>query len=323
MKKTLLLCCMACLMLVGCTKNEEEKPKFKIGVSQIMEHPSLNTIRESMLDELTLLGYTDENTIIDYKSAQSDQSTLNSIMQSFSGDNKDVIVAIASPTAMAAAPLSEKIPVIFSAVSDPVGAGLLSDPEHPDKNITGTSDEIQVEKILALALQINPNIKTLGYIYNSGEPNSVSNLAKAQAFCDANGLNLETTTVVNLSDIQTATSVLASKVDAIFAPNDNTIASGIDALNIAAQQANIPVFVGADSMVSDGGLATIGINYEELGKETARMVAKVLEGTDIKDIPVKVFNTDLSTYINKTTAEKIGITIPEEILNASSTIVIE
>ena len=321
MKKTLLLCCMTCLMLVGCQKNDDGS-KFKIGLSQIVDHPSLNTIRESMMSELEALGYGEDKVIVDYKNAQNEPSTLNSIMQTFTG-TQDLIVAIATPTAMAAAPLAEKTPVIFSAVSDPVQAGLLVDPQKPDKNITGTSDEIQVDKILELALAINPEIKTFGYIYNSSEANSVSNLTKAQAFCDTKGLKLETTTVINLSEIQTATSVLAGKVDAIFAPNDNTIASGIDALNMIAQQANIPVYVGAESMVHDGGLATIGINYEDLGKETARMIVKVIEGTPISDIPVKVFNTNLSTYINKTTADKIGLTIPDSILNEKTTIIVE
>lgn len=168
MRKALLA--ILAVMICGCAK--ESDVEYKIGVSQIVEHTSLNTIRESMIDELTVLGYVDGEKIeIDYKNAQNDRTTLNSIMQGFAGDNKDLIVAIATPTAMSAAPFASKMPVVFSAVSDPVGAGLVSNPQKPDKNITGTSDEIQVEKILELAMQFDADLKTLGFIYNASEAN--------------------------------------------------------------------------------------------------------------------------------------------------------
>lgn len=322
---------MACT-LAGCS-NEPVAQKtdptttdtvYKIGLAQIVEHTSLNTIRESMLAELEVLGYKDgENIIVDAKNAQGEQSTLNSIMQTFAGDEKDIIVAIATPTAAAAAPYAENIPVIFSAVSDPVSAGLVTDPNKPDKNITGTSDEIQVAQILDLAVTIDPELKTLGYIYNAGEANSVSNLEKVKAYCEENGLTLVEATISSAADIQQTAQVLASKVDAIFAPNDNTIASSIDALNMAAQQVQCPIYVGADSMVQDGGFASIGINYEDLGKETARMIVQVLEGSDIADIPVKVFDTNLYTYFNKTTASVLGIEIPDALLNDEKTVIFE
>lgn len=322
---------MACT-LAGCSNEpapQESNPStsdtvYKIGLAQIVEHTSLNTIRESMLAELEVLGYKDgENIIVDAKNAQGEQSTLNSIMQTFAGDEKDIIVAIATPTAAAAAPYAENIPVIFSAVSDPVSAGLVTDPSKPDKNITGTSDEIQVAQILDLAVTIDPELKTLGYIYNAGEANSVSNLEKVKAYCEDHGLTLVEATISSAADIQQTAQVLASKVDAIFAPNDNTIASSIDALNMAAQQVQCPVYVGADSMVQDGGFASIGINYEDLGKETARMIVQVLEGSDISDIPVKVFDTNLYTYFNKTTADVLGITIPDALLNDEKTVIFE
>ena len=328
---TYLLAGLMTCMLAGCANETAptENPStadhvYKIGLAQIIEHTSLNTIRESMLAELTVLGYKDgENIQVDAKNAQGEQSTLNSIMQTFAGDNKDLIVAIATPTAAAAAPYAENIPVIFSAVSDPVGAGLITDPNKPDKNITGTSDEIQVAQILDLARTIDPELKTLGYIYNAGEANSVSNLDKVKAYCEENDLTLVEATISAAAEIQQTAQVLASKVDAIFAPNDNTIASSIDALNMAAQQVQCPVYVGADSMVQDGGFASIGINYEDLGKETARMIAKVIEGSDISEIPVKVFDTNLYTYFNQTTADALGITIPDALKNSDTTVIFE
>lgn len=155
-----------------------------VSVAQIVEHKSLNTIRDSFKAEMEALGYKDgENIKLDFKDAGGQQNTLNSIMSTFAGNKSDVIVAIATPTAMAAAKYSKDIPIVFSAVSDPVGAGLMDDLKKPNNNITGTSDEIQVDQILDLALKVDPNLKTLGFIYNSSEANSVSNLAKAKEFC--------------------------------------------------------------------------------------------------------------------------------------------
>lgn len=319
MRKALLA--ILAVMICGCAN--ESDVEYKIGISQIVEHTSLNTIRESMIDELNVLGYVDGEKIeIDYKNAQNDRTTLNSIMQGFAGDNKDLIVAIATPTAMSAAPFASKMPVVFSAVSDPVGAGLVSDPQKPDKNITGTSDEIQVEKILELAMHVDPDLKTLGFIYNASEANSITNLAKTRIFCETNKIKLEEVSVANVGEIQQAATILAGKVDAVFAPNDNTLASGIDALNLALQQVKCPLYVGADSMVMDGGFASIGINYENLGRETARMVVDILNGKDVSNIPVKVFDTDLYTYINVETAKVLGIEIPETILNSEKTILL-
>ena len=306
----------------GSSQSGEEMKK--IGVVQIMEHKSLDTIRDSFTEQMETLGYKDgENCSIEYQSAQGDQSTLNSIIQGFQGDEVDVIVAIATPTAQAAASAAQNIPVVFSAVTDPVATGLVSDMDHPDKNITGTSDAVQVEKILDLALQLTPDIKTLGFLYNAGEANSESNLQKAKAYAEEHGLTIVEGVATNTSEVQQAAQVLAEQVDAIFAPNDNTIASAMAAVAEATKEAKVPVYTGADSMVSDGGFATIGIDYTELGHETANMVDAILNGTSPADIPVKVFEDDLNTYINETTAAAIGVTVPDEILNGENVVLMQ
>ena len=292
-----------------------EKPK--IGIVQLVEHPSLDTIREACLAKLAELGYKDgENCTIDYKNAGGDATMSNTIVQNFAGDPKDIIVAIATPTAQAAATVSDKIPVIFSAVSYPIEAELVQSLEHPGGNITGTSDEIQVELILELAMKYNPDLKKLGVIYNTGEANSVTNLAKAKAFCESHNIELVEAVATNTNEVPTAAQVLCSKVDAVFAPNDNTVASAMPALAQAAISAGIPVYTGADSMVlgdengeGGGGFATIGINYEDLGKETAVMVDQVLRGAKAGDIPVKVFKDNLNTIYNEETAKALGIEI--------------
>ena len=207
------------------------------------------------------------------------------------------------------------MPVVFSAVSDPVGAGLLTNMEKPDKGITGTADEIQVGLILDLALTIKPDIQTLGFMYNASEANSVSNLEKVKAYCDAKGIKVVESAVTSISDVQTNAQVLVTKTDAIFVPNDNTVASAMSALASEANKAKIPVFVGADSMVMDGGFATVGIDYEELGRETARMVDKVLKGTPVEELPVKVFKENLNVYVNEHVLNTLQITLPDDIKN--------
>lgn len=309
-------------VLTGCGSKEDAKTEEKIpvvSVAQIVEHKSLNTIRDSFKAEMEVLGYKDgENIKLDFKDAGGQQNTLNSIMSTFAGNKSDVIVAIATPTAMSAAKYSKDIPIVFSAVSDPVSAGLMDDLNKPNNNITGTSDEIQVDQILDLALQVNPDLKTLGFIYNSSEANSVSNLAKAKEFCEKHNIKLVEGSGANITEIQSAVSVLTDKCDAIFAPNDNTVASSMSALVETANKKKVPVYTGADSMVSDGGFATVGIDYTELGKETARMTDQILKGEKVENMPVKVFKDNLNIYVNKKTMETLGITLPDAVKNSKN-----
>lgn len=310
---------MAATVLSGCgdggskDAKQTDKANVKIGVAQIVDHTSLNTIRDSFKEEMIALGYPEST--MDFQNAGNDTSYLNSIMQKFAGDQKDAIVAIATPTAQAAANFAKETPIVFSAVSDPIGAKLLTDIEKPDKGITGTSDEIQVDQILDLAMQIKPEIKTLGFMYNPSEANSVSNLEKVKNYCEAKNIEVIESAVTSISDVQTNAQVLVTKVDAIFAPNDNTVASAMSALASEANKAKVPVFVGADSMVMDGGFATVGIDYTELGKETARMVDAILTGKTAADLPVKVFKEDLNIYVNESVLTTLGITLPEEVKN--------
>lgn len=291
----------------------------KIGIVQIMEHPSLNQIRESFLSELESLGYGADKVEIDYKNANSEQSNLTSICQTFAGDKKDLIVAIATPSAQAAAAAAPEIPLVFSAVTDPVSAGLVTDPEKPEGLITGTSDAIAVDQIFGLMEKLTPGVQTVGMIYNLGEDNSVSVINTAKAFCDANGIAYTEATVTNSSEVQQAALSLVGKCQAIFTPIDNTVASAMPVLSQVAIENKIPVYPGADSLVIDGGFATVGVDYILLGRQTAAMAVKVLEGTPISEIPVETL-TDVSTIINKTTAEALGIEIPEDIL-ANATVV--
>lgn len=325
MKKTgkLLMAAVVALgALSGCTSAQGDDIK-KVSVVQIVSHPSLDTIRDSFSDEMEQLGYTEGEIELEYYDAGNDTSTLDSILSTASGDGSDVIVAIATPTAQSAARYAEEIPIVFAAVSDPIGAGLTSSLEEPDKNITGTMDDIQVDQILEAALEIDPDMQRLGVIYNASEANSVTNIEKAKTFCEENGIELQEVTVTSTNDVQQAVTTLAGSCDAIFSPNDNTVASAMSAAAQAAVEAGIPYYVGADSMVSDGGFLTVGINYEELGRETARMVDQVLQGTDVADIPIVQFKTDLSIYVNASTMEALGRTLPASIADSERLVMME
>ena len=262
----------------------------KIGVIQLVEHKSLDIIYNSFKDELKNLGYVDgENVKITFQNAQGDMSNITSIVQGFEGDKQDVVVGIATPVAQGAMSLTKTTPVVFSAVTDPIGAGILTDMNAPDKGMTGTSDAVQIDKIMDLALQITPDVKKVGFIYNPGEDNSVTNLGLLENYVKEKNLELETVSISTSADLQTAAASLFEKVDMIFVSNDNTVAEAMPILTAEAIKAKKPIYVGADSMVMDGGLATVGIDYTDLGKETAKMVDEILKGKSVNEIPVKVF----------------------------------
>lgn len=307
----------------GNTDGQSSGESVKIGIIKIVEHSSLNTIEQSIIDRLEELGYKDgENAEVSCMSAQNDSTTIPLMMDKFVADGYDIVVAISTPVATAAMNYSSQIPVIFSAVSDPVAANLTTSLEKPDKNITGTSDSVPVEKIIDMALELTPDIKTFGFIYNSGEDSSVANIERAKAYCEEKGLSYVEANVENSTAIQQAAESLVTKCDAVFSPTDNTVAEGMSILSQICKDAKIPCYVGADSLVQDGGFASIGITYEELGIETANMVDKVLKGTSISDIPVMVFE-DLYTYVNTTTADAIGVELSDEILNSDKTVIFE
>lgn len=248
MKKTVAVVISISLMLAlilsvsACGSNGSEDvgnlngSQKKVGIVQIVEHPSLNTIRESIIEQLKEEGYEDgRNILIDYQNAQNDQSNLKTICQKFANNQYDLIVAIATPSAQAAVGETKDISILFSACTDPVGAGLVTSMENPGGNVTGTSDAVSAEKIMELANRITPGIKTIGALYNSGEPNSLSVITNLKEYAEKNGLRVVEATVTNSSEVQQAAQSLVGKVDAIFSPIDNTVAS---AMPVVTQVAN-------------------------------------------------------------------------------------
>ncbi|MEG0899131.1 MAG: ABC transporter substrate-binding protein [Oscillospiraceae bacterium] len=292
------------------TQTENKEKILKVGIVQIVEHPSLDSIRKSFISGLEAKGFTDKvNIQIDYQNAQNDQSNLNSICKKFVGDKVDLIVAIATPSAQAAAAATSEIPVLFSAVTDPVAAKLVIDPNKPSANVTGTSDAIPVDKMFELCKELTPNVKKIGFLYTASEVNSKSVIDNAIAMIDKYDLEYEEVAITNTSELKQAAVSLANKVDAIYTPIDNSIATAMPTLAQVGKDSKIPIYVGADSLVADGGYATVGINYEDLGVKTAEMAAQILSGTPISEIPVATLD-NFQKIINKTTA--IAIDAPSE-----------
>ncbi|MBD5101833.1 MAG: ABC transporter substrate-binding protein [Subdoligranulum sp.] len=290
---------------------QDDLKEVTVGLIQLMEHPSLDEIRTAI--EARLEEKAAENGLsihINYQNGQGDASTINTICQQFVGDGVDAIVAIATPAAQGAATAAAgtDIPIIFSAVTDPVTAGLVENLDAPEGNITGTSDAIPVDKIFALAEELTPDVKSFGLLYNPGEDNSVSVIADVKAYLDGKGISYTEGSVSGTGDVQIAAQSLLSQCDAIFSPIDNTVASAMGVLADEAIKAKKPVYVAADSMVHDGGLATVGVNYTNLGTQTADMLLKVLTGTPVSEVPVEVLR-DNAVVVNAETAEAIGVDV--------------
>ncbi len=297
----------------GCSSESEtnQQEVFKIGIVQPMDHPSLNQIRETIISELKAQGMEDKVEII-FKNANGDMSLLPSIMQDLLNDNVDMLVPIATPTAQAALASTTEVPIVFSAVSNPVEAGLVTSFEETSGNITGVSNSIAIEDIFELAGTLTPEAKVFGFVYNSSEINSTTGIERARAYCDKNGIEYQEATITGTADLQQAAASLVDQVDAFFTPNDNTVASAMATYVQVATDAQLPIYAGADSMVKDGALATVGIDYTVLGKQTAAMIVRICNGQTIEENHVEQI-AEYANMINMNTANTLGIAIPEEL----------
>ena len=287
-----------------------QQADYTVGILQYTSHSSLDEIAAAIQSELEQQALAAGVTIrVELKNGQGDAATINDICKMFVSDKVDLIIPIATPaaTAAAAAVQGTDIPLVYSAVTDPVAAQLAQSMEAPGENMTGTSDYIDTAKILDLVLANNPDTKTLGLIYNLGETNSATTIEDLRPVLEEKGIQAVESTVTTPGEVQMAAQNLISQgVDAIFVPIDNTVASAMSVLADEAIKGGVPVYTAADSMVRDGGLATTGVNYTKLGELTAQMAVQVLQGEDPATMPVQVLNDGIVT-VNTTTAKALGI----------------
>ncbi|MDK6233608.1 tryptophan ABC transporter substrate-binding protein [Aerococcus sanguinicola] len=292
---------------------------LKVGLLQLMDHPALDQIRQGFYDQLAKRGYVDgENIHIDYQNGQGDQNNLKMISDKFIADDADYLVGIATPAAQALANAAEgNVPVVMGAVANPKSAGLVENYEKPGANITGVSDIPPVKEQFRLIQEILPEAKTIGIIYNSSETNSHANVALAKEVAADMGYEVKEATINSTNDLAQVAEQLANDVDAIWVPNDNSIASSMPTLIAATDSKGIPVFPVVDTMVKDGGLATVGINQYQLGVDTANVTADLMDGQSPADHPI-VFTDKTDTYVNKEKADQLGIKLPDSVLEKAS-----
>lgn len=307
----------AALLMSGCTKKTngtENAKKIKIGVIQLVEHSALDANYKGFVDGLAEAGYVDgQNISIDYHNAQGEQVNCVTIAEKLVNDRDDLIFAIATPAAQAVANITKNIPIVISSVTDPESAKLVLKNTAPGTNVTGTSDLTPCEAQMDLLKKLVPNAVKVGMLYCSSEQNSHFQIALAKAACDKLGLKYVDGTVSNSNEIQQVVTSLCGKVDAIYSPTDNMIAAGMATVAQVANEKGIPTICGEEGMVAAGGLATYGINYYELGKQTAAMAVEILrDGKKPAEMPIQYLQKcDLS--INEATAKALGITIPENL----------
>lgn len=292
-----------------------------VAVTAIVEHPALDAARDGVKEALQEAGFKDgENLKFIYESAQGNPATAAQIARQFVGQGPDVIVAIATPSAQALVSATKDIPIVFTAVTDPVGAQLISNMEKPGKNVTGLSDMSPVAEHVALIKEIVPAAKSIGFLYNSGETNSVSTLAVLKAEAEKAGLTIVESTATKSADVQAAARALIGRADVIYVPTDNTIVSALEGAVSVAEESKIPLITADTDSVKRGALAALGFNYFDVGKQTGKVVVRILNGEAAGDIPATVAaGTDL--VVNKSAATKMGVELPKSVIDRATKVI--
>ncbi|MDK6637217.1 ABC transporter substrate-binding protein [Streptococcus mitis] len=291
-------------------KADKKKDVFRIGISQFITHQSLDATREGFVDELAKQGYVEgKNIEIDLQNAQGEQRNLKTISQQLA-ESSDVVLAIATPSAQSLANTTQTIPVIFSAVTDPVSAKLVESREHPGGNVTGTSDQSSdaISTQINLIKKVLPKAKTIGILYTQSEPNSVVQKDEAKRLLEEKGFTVVEKTILDSNNVKAAAESLMAEVDMVFVPTDNIISSTMETVKQVSIKHKVPVFGGSTEMIAVGGLYNYGTNYEELGRQTARMLIRVLKGEKPENIAVEL-PEKLELHTNQEMADALGIDI--------------
>ena len=292
-----------------------------VAITQIVEHPALDACRKGVQDGLAAAGYkVGENLQWSYESAQGNPATAAQVAKKFAGDAPDVIVAISTPSAQTVAASARHIPLVFTAVTDPLGAKLVKDLNKPGKLITGITDLSPIDKHVGLVKQIVPTAKTLGVIYNPGEANSVTLVSMLHTEAQAQGLAVVEAAATKSADVLAAARSLVGKADAIYVPLDNTVVSALEAVIKVAEQNDLPLISGDTDSVGRGSIAALGFNYYDVGVQTGEMVARILNGEKPGDISVERVQT-LELYLNPGAAERMGVKLSDELIGNAKEII--
>lgn len=312
-KLRIIICALAFVLVASVAMAED----YTVSVSQIVEHPALDATRQGFMDYLEEQGLDVKYNV---HIAQGNIATANQIANQIMDEDPDLVLAIATPTAQACAQRIHETPVIATAVTDFVGAGLVKSMDKPGGNVTGMTDMTPMDKHLDLMLEFVPDATAVGVIYNAGEDNSVTLVKFLRDACEAKGVKLEEATIQNSSGVLQAARSLVGKVQAIYIPTDNTVVTALESAMKVAHENHIPLFSGDTDSVERGTLASLGFDYYSMGRQTGEMAFRILkEGANPADMPVETLQ-DLSLWVNKDAAEKMGVTIPEAVLDRADTV---
>jgi putative tryptophan/tyrosine transport system substrate-binding protein len=293
-----------------------------VGIITMNDTPQLLEVKAGLIAGLAAHGYTDgKNLKVDFKSAQGNFGTAQQIVRQFIGERPDVIVTITTPTSQAAVVATKDIPIIFTTVTDPIKSKLVTHEKHPGGNVTGISDLVPTELQLNIVKEIVPNLKTLGLVYDPSLDNARSTVESIKALTPTMGFRTVESPAMGINNVPSAGQALVGKVDAIFVPNDTTVYGAFEALVKVAQDGRVPLFTAERHSVQRGAIATVGFDFLDMGKRTADMVDKVLKGTKPGDMDVQYMKdlpNSLALYVNKESAEKMGVKLSPALLKRAA-----
>ncbi|HFI0618575.1 TPA: tryptophan ABC transporter substrate-binding protein [Streptococcus suis] len=295
--------------------------KVKIGVLQFVTHDSLDEIYKGIKAGLEEGGYTTtENLSIDFMNAEGDQSQVQTMSKKLVDNGNELLIGIATPAAQGLANATTELPIIMGAVTDPVGANLVTDLKNPGGNITGVSDQTPVADTVSLIKEITPDAKTIGVLYSSNEDNSKIQVAEFKAAAEDAGYTVLEYAVASSNELASTVEVASSKVDALFTPVDNTVASAFSTVVSVANKSKTPIFTSVEDMVEGGGIASVTLSQYDLGVATGKMAAKILDGANPADTPVQIFNEG-TVVVNQKVAKELGITLSDDVINQASKVI--
>lgn len=315
MKKILLFLVLLFMIAVPVIHSAQT---YTVSISQIVEHPSLDAMREGFKNRLKEAGF---DVIYNEHIAQGNQATNVQIANQIKGENPDLVLAITTPSSQAVAQKIKDIPILFTGVTDPVSAGLVESLMQPGRNITGMTDMSPVLRQVELIKEFIPEVKTIGTIYNAGEANSVVLTNLLKEICNDFGIKVEEASVANSSGVYQAAKSLVGKCEAVYIPVDNTVVSGLEAAIKVCRQNKLPIFSADTDSVKRGTVAALAVDYYRMGLQTADMAARVLSGkANPAEMPVETLQ-NLRLFVNEDAAAKMGISIPAQVLERADEII--
>lgn len=292
-----------------------------VAITAIVEHPSLDAVRKGAIEALAQEGYKEgQNLTVNFQSAQGNMGTAGQIAKQFAADNPDAIIAIATPSAQAVVSATTTVPVVFSAVTEPVEAKLVSKLDGSGKNVTGASDVLPLEPQVVLIKELLPNVKNIGFVYSPGEVNSTVTLKNLKAVAQTQGVTIVEAPAQKSSDIAMAAQSLVGKVDMIYTSTDNNVVNAYEALAKVAKEGKIPLVSSDPGVIDRGASVVLGVNYHQLGVETGKITARIFKGEKAGDIPV-YSASELDLFVNKKNASEQGLTVPQSILDKAQKVI--